>query len=285
MFKNIEDAILADEISEQSVVELYKVTLLALKEDCEICADSKEVRKLRDFTISVHKKLKRIVEVPQKFSSGSNQFKDTALKWTSEAYEITYEIPESVKAKVDPNSDIIADIPGTKLGIVLTGSGGGLAGSPLKLSSSEILHLNGTHRCSLPDLPTETWGHTQNGLTVCGNSEVTYRSNCYELKDGAWTLTQTLLRPRVYHSSWHSSKGIFMMGGVGFQSDKNTEILSDKNIAQEMGFTLKEPLRFVRYIICFFELIFVTPAFLLLLLKIKCYNICTLTAISGDIVR
>ena len=61
MFKNIEDAILADEISEQSVVELYKVTLLALKEDCEICADSKEVRKLRDFTISVHKKLKKLL--------------------------------------------------------------------------------------------------------------------------------------------------------------------------------------------------------------------------------
>ena len=234
MFKDIEAGILADEISEQAVVELYQATSTALREDCQICADSEEIKKLRDFTISVHKKLKKLI--------GSDLFKDTALERTSKARQITDKIPESVKTKVDQSSDIIADIPESKLGLVLTGSGGGLVGSPLKLKTSEILHLNGTHRCSLPDFPIETWGHSQNGLTVCGNSEVTYRSNCYELIDGVWTLTQTLLKPRVYHSSWHSSKGIFMMGGVGSQSDKNTEILSDGIIAQEMGFTLKNSL-------------------------------------------
>ena len=179
--------------------------------------------------MNVHKKLKELI--------GSDLFKDSALERTRKAYKITNEIPESVKTKVDQDSDIIADVPETKLGLVLTGSGGGLKGSPLKLKSSEILHLNGTHRCSLPDFPIETWGHSQNGLTVCGNSEVTYRSNCYELMDGVWTLTQTLLKPRVYHSSWQSNKGLFMMGGVGIKSEQNTEILSQDNIAQEMGFT------------------------------------------------
>ena len=241
MFKDIETGILADDISEQAVVELYQATSLALREDCEICFDSEEIKKLRDFTMSVHKKLKKLI--------GSNLFKDTALERTRKAHQVTDKIPESVKTKVDPNSDIIADIPETKLGLVLTGSGGGLAGSPLKLKSSEILHLNGQHRCSLSDFPTETWGHSQNGLTVCGNSDVTYRSNCYEFRSGVWTLTQTLLKPRVYHSSWQSDKGLIMMGGVGIKAQSTSEILSEENISKEMGFSLNSPLRFL-FVIC-----------------------------------
>ena len=60
MFKDIEAGILADEISEQAVVELYQATSAALREDCRICVDSEEIKKLRDFTISVHKKLKKL---------------------------------------------------------------------------------------------------------------------------------------------------------------------------------------------------------------------------------
>ena len=120
MFKDIEAGILADEISQQTVVDLYKVTSLALKEDCEICDDSKEIKKIRDFTITVHKKLKKLI--------GSDLFKVTALERTIKAQQITDKIPESVKTKVDQTSDIIADIPESKLGLVLTGSGGGLGG-------------------------------------------------------------------------------------------------------------------------------------------------------------
>ena len=53
MFKNIEAAIIADEISHLDVVEMYRVTSLALREDCEICNDSKELRKLKQLS-SIH---------------------------------------------------------------------------------------------------------------------------------------------------------------------------------------------------------------------------------------
>ena len=51
MFKDIEAGILAEEISEQAVVELFQATSVALREDCEICFDSEEIKKLRDFTM------------------------------------------------------------------------------------------------------------------------------------------------------------------------------------------------------------------------------------------
>ena len=230
MFKNIEAAIIADEISHLDVVEMYRVTSLALREDCEICNDVEEIKKLRDYTMSVHKTLKKLLD--------SIKFKDTAIDLTNKAHKKTDRISESVKTMVDPSSDIISDIPDSKLGLMLTGSGGGPADSPRKLKSVEIIHLNGTHRCSLPDFPNATWGHSQNSLTVCGNSDRMYRSNCFKLQDGAWTISHTLLKPRVYHSSWQSTAGIVLMGGVGYRSENNTETLSQINAESQLTFTL-----------------------------------------------
>ena len=239
MFKDIEGGIFAEEISHQDVVELYQAISLALREDCEICNDSKELRKLREYTISVHKKLKKLF--------GSIKFKDTALKMTMKAHNMTEKIPEKVISMVDPNSEIILDVPDYKLGLMLTGSGGGPKNSSLKLKSVEIINLNGTHRCSLPDFPNTTWGHTQNSLTICGNENRMYRSNCFKLTDGAWTLTHTLLKPRAYHSSWQTASGVLLMGGVGYRSEKNTEMLSQENalIDSQLSFPLLNSSRFI----------------------------------------
>ena len=89
-----------------------------------------------------------------------------------------------------------------------------------------------------------TWGHSQNGMTICGNSDRAYRSNCFKLQDGAWTLSHNLSKPRVYHSSWQSTEGIILMGGVGYRSGNNTEILSQINSGSELTFTLLNHTRY-----------------------------------------
>ena len=235
MFKDIENGILADDITELDVVELYRITSFVLEEDCSVCDHSPEIEELRNFTLTVHGILENLI--------GSDQFRSRALEETNRTRTMIEELPESLKAGVHSSSPILVDLPDYNLGIMLTGSGGGPKGGPQKKKSVEILNLDGSHRCSLPDLLNETWGHTQNGLTVCGNSEQEFKS-CFTFTNGNWKLSQNLLRPRLYHSSWQTGQGLLIMGGAGVNQEKSTEMLSGPLVQPNYSFALKHASRF-----------------------------------------
>ena len=75
MFKDIENGILADDITELDVVELYRITSFVLEDDCSVCDHSPEIEELRNFTLTVHGILENLI--------GSDQFRSTALEETN----------------------------------------------------------------------------------------------------------------------------------------------------------------------------------------------------------
>ena len=114
----------------------------------------------------------------------------------------------------------------------------------------EVIFANGTSYCTLPDIPAERWGHTQNGLLICGGSSVT-RENCMTLTDGQWTQSHTLLYDRYYHTSWALGDGrVVLMGG--YYSETTTEIISPDSATSTEGFTLKYETRYnyIYYLMC-----------------------------------
>ena len=104
---------------------------------------------------------------------------------------------------------------------MITGSGGHPGD---RKASVEILSADGTPLCSLPDLPYETWGHTQHGLTTCGGSSGEIRRLCYTFDTitGTWNVSHNLIKERKYHTYWETPKGIVLLGGSG---ENSTELL------------------------------------------------------------
>ena len=93
------------------------MTYFALREDCVLCSDNKEIEKLRDQTKRIHWKLKRIMKSqnitildeynPYKRTSLVLQkFKKIALKSTRKSLKTTDDIPANLTAKVDSISHI-----------------------------------------------------------------------------------------------------------------------------------------------------------------------------------
>ena len=56
------DLIENDEISDIDVVELYKVTYFALKEDCVLCNNDETIVTFRDEARDAHRRLKHIMK-------------------------------------------------------------------------------------------------------------------------------------------------------------------------------------------------------------------------------
>ena len=119
MFEDLVQLINNDEISLIDVVELFKVTYFALKEDCILCSNNTEIAKLRDETKRIHQKLKYIVksenitlhdlDLETRLAGSSKvyeKFKKTARKSAKKALKTTEEIPVNLTAKVDYNSAI-----------------------------------------------------------------------------------------------------------------------------------------------------------------------------------
>ena len=117
-------------------------------------------------------------------------------------------------------------------GIMITGSGGHPGD---RKASVEILRADGTPLCSLPDLPYETWGHTQDGLTTCGGTGGYLRRRCYTFdpETGTWIISNTLNEDRSYHIQWKINGGLLLAGGaVKNVAVKSAEfLLNGKNVA------------------------------------------------------
>ena len=75
----------------------------------------------------------------------------------------------------------------------------------------EVLRVDGTAWCNLPDLPDEREEHTQSGLLTCGG----YSSddNCVRFSEGHWNISHEDLNRKNRHSAWSSSKhGTIIIG-------------------------------------------------------------------------
>ena len=110
--------------------------------------------------------------------------------------------------------------------------------------SAELLHGNGSHWCSLPDLPEVRYGHTQTGLEACGSfraktkTKTKTKTTCVRFSGGTWSPSHQLVEGRGHHCSWASPAGTLLMGGE--YSKKSTELLDAITGDSVMSFRLKD---------------------------------------------
>ena len=107
--------------------------------------------------------------------------------------------------------------------VIVTGTGHYLG----KGTSAELLSINGTRLCALPNLPERRWHHSQNGLIACGGSHnVATQESCVTFTAGSWKKTNTLGHRRWSHAGWSSPRGVLLLGGS--YSGTTTELLTNK---------------------------------------------------------
>ena len=105
MFNDIVALLEGGGISDLDVVELYKITSVATREDCTISNNSPELNSLSIFTDKVHLELEKLI--------GTFQFKQKAIEKTTETRNIVQNLPESLKIKVEPKSSILESMGNT----------------------------------------------------------------------------------------------------------------------------------------------------------------------------
>ena len=95
------------------------------------------------------------------------------------------------------------------------------------LTSVELLFLNGTRLCALPDLPVARYYHSQSGPLACGGGRGdSERASCVTFSGGTWEQTHTLGQRRYSHTAWASPQGVLLMGSR-YDSGTTTELLND----------------------------------------------------------
>ena len=115
---------------------------------------------------------------------------------------------------------------------------GGNKGYNDRLSSVEVYHPGTNTSCTLPSLPEEISGHSQDGIKQCGGYG-SYQS-CHTLNTDTaqWTKTHNLSEKRDSHSSWRREDGSILLIG-GDYSETTTELVIDSSRVSTPGFTLK----------------------------------------------
>ena len=106
-------------------------------------------------------------------------------------------------------------------------TGGRENGHEKYLTSVELLLMNGTRLCALPDLPGARHHHSQSGPLTCGGVSGSHSeyTSCVTFSGGSWQQTHTLGKYRVGHTAWASPRGVLLMGGA--YSGRTTELLND----------------------------------------------------------
>ena len=92
-------------------------------------------------------------------------------------------------------------------------------------TSVELLLLNGTRLCALPDLPGARYWHSQSGSLACGGGSSSEETSCVTFSGGTWEQTHTLGQRRYAHTAWASPWGVLLMGS--YYSKSTTELLND----------------------------------------------------------
>ena len=104
-------------------------------------------------------------------------------------------------------------------------------------TSVEVYSPGTNYHCVLPSLPDKRYGHTMDGLTLCGG--VLTRTTCISFTSGKWVTSHALAEWRTYHTSWYIKEEgkIILMGG--WSSVKTTEIITEGEYKGVPGFRLK----------------------------------------------
>ena len=91
--------------------------------------------------------------------------------------------------------------------------------------------------CQLSDKPENT-GQTQDGFLMCGGGAQPKACSAFNPVSGQWENdTVTWKDPkRIYHVSWFSPNGDFLMGGSG----KETPFTTTKLPSGDLGFPILE---------------------------------------------
>ena len=223
MFDDLAFLLNSTQLDDLNVVEVYKETYVATREDCYSCNNSAEIDQLSTFTETIYEELESLI--------GKETFMTIAKSRTEQTRSMIQNLSSSLKMLVESSSSIIVS-----KGIIITGSGGNVGD---RSGSVEVLQADGTPLCSLPDLPYETWGHTQNGLTSCGGTSGYYRRHCYTFdpKTGTWLITHNLNEDRMYHIQWQINGSLLLAGGsVQNVGVKSAELL-DGNTDFELKYT------------------------------------------------
>ena len=114
---------------------------------------------------------------------------------------------------------------------------GGLGDTESVKKSVELLSINGTKLCSLPDLPAERFYHSQSGLLTCGGGPTgtDAKTTCLTFAGGRWKKSHTLGKPRHDHSAWALPNGVLLIGGPRTTGDglsaTTTELLTDNGVS------------------------------------------------------
>ena len=104
---------------------------------------------------------------------------------------------------------------------------GGNTGSA-QPSSVELLSINGSSLCSLPNLPEARKLHSQSLGIICGgDNSVNVETSCVALFGSSWTRTHTLATPRSGHISWVSPLGVVLMGHHQKPQATTASVLTD----------------------------------------------------------
>ena len=107
LFGDLDTLIKRDFISQEDIVQTYKLTSQATREDCTICNNQPDLDKLSLFTESVHKELASLI--------GKDQFKNTAIEKTSQTSTMVQDLPSSIKILVEATSSILESNKGIEI--------------------------------------------------------------------------------------------------------------------------------------------------------------------------
>ena len=126
----------------------------------------------------------------------------------------------------------------TTFSVIMVSGGTILGAAPETVGMTvELLHVNGSHHCHLPNLPTARFHHAQTGLVACGGVErwPVPTTQCFTFSSGSWEESHNLAQTRYMHSAWSSPLGVMLLGGRDTRT--TTEILTE-NGGTTPGFTL-----------------------------------------------
>ena len=99
MFNDMNALLKTEEISDLTVVDLYKEASNLIRDDCTICNNSPDLNNLSNFTGQVYVELKNLI--------GTHLFKAKAIEKTAETTNLVDQLPESLKIKVEATSSIL----------------------------------------------------------------------------------------------------------------------------------------------------------------------------------
>ena len=99
MFQDLDALLRGNSITDLDVLELYKMTSIATREDCISCSNATEIDELSNFSESVHNELKELI--------GNVEFKSRAIEKTVQTNVLVQKVPSSLKTKVEPASNIL----------------------------------------------------------------------------------------------------------------------------------------------------------------------------------